>query len=210
MELRSSFDAVLGGDAPLSEMDACLWQNLADAAASKEHPWNEGFVSTIAIDDSGSAFPKSRTVILRKADRSTLSIDFHTDARSAKIDQIANQNVCWLFYVAATKIQLRLEGTASVIDGVQADQAWVETPERSRAAYLSLATPGKVSLDPQPPDTSDRMVSMAESERGREHFRIVRTVVQSADWLYLNPNGHLRANLIYRDPEACDCHWVVP
>lgn len=210
MELGSSFDLALRSDNPLSEMDDCIWQNLASGAASKTHPWNEGIVSTIAVDETQNAAPKSRTVILRRAERSNLAIDFYTDVRSAKMSQLANQNVCWLFYVATTKIQLRLEGTASVIDGDEADEAWAQTPMRSRAAYLSLASPGKACSDSQPPDTSDRLVSPEESERGRDHFRIVRTRVRSTDWLYLRRDGHLRASLLYRSPGECDCHWMVP
>lgn len=210
MGLRSAFDLLLASKDPLSGMDALVWQSLSGGACSKKHPWNEGTFSTIAMNGTSLTRPKSRTVILRKADRSTLSIDFHTDIRSAKTKQLDNENVCWLFYASATKIQLRLEGAAALIDGEEADFAWAQTSIRSRSAYLSLASPGTVVTDQHPPDTSDRSVSLSESERGRTNFRIVRTKITSADWLYLRREGHVRAQLIYKDAGVCDGHWLVP
>ncbi len=210
MGLRSAFDSLLASDNPLQEMDCLIWQSLAGGASSERHPWNEGSFSTIAVDPMGRACPRSRTVILRRADRTKLTVDLHTDLRSAKIDELRNPNVCWLFYASATKIQLRLEGSASLIVGDEADDAWAETSTRSRAAYVSREPPGRAAAGPHPPDTSDRSVSSAESERGRPNFAIVRTVVRSADWLYLKREGHVRARLLYQESGQCDCQWVVP
>ncbi|MEM6690185.1 MAG: hypothetical protein AAF664_12200 [Planctomycetota bacterium] len=210
MGLRSAFDLLLGSEDSLQGMEDLIWQSLLGGASSKKHPWNEGTFSTAAMDGPDRARPKSRTVILRKADRSTLSVDFHTDIRSAKIDQLENQDVCWLFYATVTKMQLRLEGSATIIDGAEADRAWAQTSLGSRSAYLSLAPPGTVVPDQHPPDTSDRSVSSLESERGRVNFRIVRTFVTTADWLYLKREGHVRARLNYQDSGKCDCCWLVP
>jgi hypothetical protein len=210
MGLRSAFDLLLASDDPLGGMDPLIWQSLSGGASSKRHPWNEATFSTVAVDSAGRVGPKSRTVILRGVDRTKRRIDFHTDLRSAKIEQLDNENVCWLFYASATKIQLRLEGTASLVSGDEVEQAWQQTTTRSRAAYVSLDPPGSVATGTQPPDTSDRKVSRSESERGRSHFAIVRTVVRRADWLYLRREGHVRAELLYRDSGRCDVHWLVP
>ena len=120
------------------------------------------------------------------------------------------RNVSWLFYATDSKIQLRLEGTAVLIDGEEADEAWAQTSTFSRSAYVSIASPGTVAAGGHPPDTSDRVVTPAESERGRTNFRIVRTTVAAADCLYLRQEGHVRARLIYHPSGQCDCQWLVP
>ncbi|MEL6108453.1 MAG: pyridoxamine 5'-phosphate oxidase family protein [Planctomycetota bacterium] len=210
MGLRSAFDLMLAKDSPLSQIDQLVWQSLIAGASSKRHPWNEGFFSTVALDAVGNPHPRTRTVILRRADRQSLTIDFHTDFRSSKVSEVENQFVCWMFYSHATKMQLRLEGTARIVDGFEADQAWSGTSIRSRSAYLSTESPGKIVEDALPPDTSDRVASQSESERGRSHFRIVRTLVNRVDWLYLKREGHRRARIVYQDGAAVDCHWVIP
>jgi hypothetical protein len=97
-----------------------------------------------------------------------------------------------------------------VINGDEADRAWQATPLRSRAAYLSIPTPGAATEGSQPPETSDRQTTLAESERGRDNFRIVRTRVDSVDLLYLREGGHVRAKLSYPADSAVIADWVVP
>jgi len=67
-----------------------------------------------------------------------------------------------------------------------------------------------VGSDRQPPDTSDRIVTAAESERGRDNFRIIRTTVRHVDWLYLRRGAHVRAHLDYQASPHESCRWVVP
>ncbi|WP_197455701.1 PNPOx family protein [Stieleria neptunia] len=214
MGLQAAFDLLLRSDQPLVELDDLVWQSLRAGANSSDHPWNLGAFST--IDSAHPQFPRPdcRTVVLRHADQQRRTIDFYTDVRSDKIRQLNSGHspalACWMFYEASTKIQLRLDGTAEVIDGVQADQAWEQTPLVSRSAYLSLRRPGDRFDGPQPPDTGDRTVSQAESERGRANFRIVRTTVRQADWLYLRRQGHVRATIGYGIDGKSDVSWVVP
>ena len=193
MGVRAAFDLALGSEDPLSEIDPLVWQNLAAGAASKRHPWNEGFFSTVLVDDAGLGRPRTRTVILRRVDRELRTIDFHTDVRSSKVGELKCPHVCWLFYAADTKMQLRVEGTAELIDGAEADEAWARTPLGSRPAYLSIERPGLPVEASTPPDTSDRVVSASESERGRTNFRIVRTTVTSVG-LAVFAKGRSRAS----------------
>ena len=214
MGLRSAFESILASSETLTRLDELIWQSLIAGARSKKHPWNEGCFSTVDVNDLGLHAPRTRTVILRGADRGSLTIDLHTDLRSAKVRQLqlddANAEACWLFYKPSTKIQLRLEGTARLIDGDEADEAWRSTPLKSRSAYVSIESPGVQGLDSRPPDTSDRIVTFAESERGRVNFRIIRTTVRAADWLYLRPEGHVRAKLDYPSAGIVSSHWIVP
>jgi hypothetical protein len=152
--------------------------------------------------------------VLRDADRPQRTIDCHTDVRSGKGGHLLASNgpapVCWLFYEHRTKIQLRLRGTAEIIGGEEAETAWEATSLASRSAYVSLATPGSPHAGAEPPSTADREVSLEASERGRDHFRIVRTHVAEADWLYLRSGGHLRVALRYDADGQAEATWLVP
>ncbi|WP_372898033.1 pyridoxamine 5'-phosphate oxidase family protein [Stieleria sp.] len=214
MAISSAFDQLLQSDQPLAELDALIWKTLCGGAESSQHPWNLGAFSTIDLPDGTIPHPKCRTVVLRHADPPRRAIDFYTDMRSDKIEQLnalgSPAPVSWLFYDPASKIQLRLDGTAEVIDRDQADEAWRQTTPDSRASYLSVRPPGERVNNPQPPSTADRFVTREESERGRENFRIVRTTVRHADWLYLRRRGHVRSVIDYEAAGGIDAYWVVP
>lgn len=212
--MKTEFDSAVRSSEPLKRIDQLIWQHLGDAVRTKDHPWKEGYFSTVAYDASGKARPSTRTVILRAWEAEWRTLDFHTDVRSPKVQQLDSSGgaapVCWLFYDRSEKVQVRMEGTARVIDGDLADEAWRDTWLPSRSSYLSLAQPGASTPEQTPPDTSDRNVSQQESERGRVNFRIVRTSVESADWLYLRREGHLRASFNYDKGEIKHRHWLVP
>lgn len=210
MGLRSAFDMLLDSDEPKSGLEDLIWQSLVAGAASNKHPWNLGMFATVTNVGTKGASPKARVVVLRDALPEKRTVDFHTDVRSQKVSELKNQNVAWLFYVPSTQIQLRMEGTATVIDGEEADHWWAKTNLGSRASYLSMETPGVAARGSCPPSTTDRLVTEDESERGRANFRIVRTQIGSVDWLYLRNTGHVRAKIDYGDPSDVVCNWVVP
>jgi pyridoxine/pyridoxamine 5'-phosphate oxidase len=210
MALQSAFDLLLGSEQPLAGMEDLIWQSLSAGASSKRHPWNEASFSTIDVVSAEAPVPKTRTVILRDVSREALTLDLHTDARSAKVTELECPNVCWTFYAPGTKVQLRASGTAEIINDERADRVWRDVPLASRSAYVSLKSPGLAVDQDAPPDTSDREVSEQESERGRAHFRIVRTTVKQFDWLYLRRGGQVRAMLEYESAEDCRARWLVP
>lgn len=214
MSLRSAFDDILASQEPLGNLHDWIWQHLKSGTQSKRHVWNSGAFSTVEVNDRGVVSPRTRTVIVRKVDVDAGVLDFFTDVRSSKVHQLqfdsGNAEVCWLFYRASTKIQLRLEGTASLVSFEEDESAWNSTALRSRTVYASIEPPGLVRPSSQPPDTSDREVTELESERGRENFRVVRTRVRKADVLYLRDEGHVRARLDYDDQGNPTARWLVP
>lgn len=213
MGLQSAFDLLLGQSRPLVGIDDLIWNSLSAGAGSPKHSWNLGTIVTIASSPASS--PAARTVVLRRADAATRTVDCHTDRRSQKFQHISSWNgpaaVSWHFYDASSKVQLRLNATATVIrQGDVWDEAWASTPLRSRSAYVSVARPGTSVESDAPPDVSDRIVDWDESERGRDHFVVVRTQVQSADLLYLKREGHVRALVRYDEKGIASASWLVP
>lgn len=213
MGLQDAFDQLLQNPGSLAGLDGLIWQGLSAGSRSSDHPWNLGAISTLAPGEGSP--PASRIVVLRGADADSRTIDCHTDRRSQKFDHVTAwpdaSPVSWLFYESSTKVQLRLTGTASTIEsGDEWEAAWTSTSLRSRSAYVSIATPGSEVDSETPPDVSDRDVDSLESERGRAHFVIVRTQIQSIDWLYLRREGHIRASLRYDELGAVQATWLVP
>lgn len=211
MDMIAAADEMLARGSALSGLHDFVWSVMAAGVRESGHPWSYGSVSTVAKRVDGSFSPRSRIVILRGVDPTSRSLDFYTDVRSAKVDEIfAASSVSWLFYDVESKIQLRLEGTAEVVQGAIADAAWSATPLASRAAYLSITRPGNRASSETPPDVSDRSTSLEDSERGRLSFRVVRTTVQRIDWLYLRGAGHVRAEIEYDPTGTPSVTWLVP
>ncbi len=212
MELQAAFDLLLSSITPLKAVDGLIWQSLGSGATVPGHPWSHGSLTTLSNSQCDAMSPRSRTVVLRRSDCVARTIDCYTDVRSEKIADLeaAGHSVCWLFYDPLSKIQLRLQGTATVVNNAQADAAWCETSLHSRSAYLSVEPPGKKVAGDAPPSTADRVVNQVDSERGRENFRVIRTQVKEVDWLYLRQGGHVRALLRYLDDGNVDVSWMVP
>jgi len=168
---------------------------------------------TAFTTSSGRLQADSRTVVLRAVSRVEKRVECYTDVRSKKVAQLIRQPAAiatWHFYDPSAKVQLRLRGHTDVIGGPAAERTWPSVPLPSRGAYLSIETPGTRAEGKRPPRTDDRNASHAESERGLANFRIVRTVVETADWLYLRPTGHVRAQVDYQNDPSAGWNWVVP
>ncbi len=212
MELQAAFDLLLSAESPLKDLDALIWQSLSAAATLPSHPWGNGCLTTMSTNESKVIQPRSRTVVVRDCNTAGRTIDCYTDVRSAKVAEldINGSAVCWLFYYPSTKMQLRLQGTAVVINDSEVDATWEATALQSRSSYLSIEPPGKLVASSRPPETGDRFVNHSESERGRENFRVIRTQIEEADWLYLRQGGHVRASLRYLNAGEVDVAWTVP
>ena len=88
--------------------------------------------------------PANRTVVFRGFGGDRDMIQFITDRRSAKLDDIAHQNwgeICW--YFPKTREQFRIAGTLTVIDADQPDSALQQT--RSQA-WQQLSEPARVQF----------------------------------------------------------------
>ena len=142
-------------------------------------------------------------MILRALDRDQRTMRFHTDVRSAKINQWQGKpRVCILGYDASKKIQLRVNGhvTLHTTDAV-ADGAWNNSRPESRIAYSVKITPGSVVDMPNGAPQSD--------EDGREHFAVVIVNIDSLEWIYLSAEGNRRAVFIWQD-STLKSNWLQP
>lgn len=180
------------------------WRRLARGAADRRSGFHTPMVATLGHDDR----PRARVVVLRAADPSLWSLRFHTDRRSEKFAELrADPRIGLTGYDAGAKIQIRIEGSASLHTGDSvADAAWSGSRDMSRACYGVVPGPGQglstgagFALPEHAPEIA----------AGRENFCAVTIEVKSLEWLYLAIAGHRRA-LFRRDGASMDSTWLVP
>lgn len=160
--------------------------------------------------------PTQRVMILRAVDWQARSLRFHTDIRSTKVGEVAVSAVASvLFYEPDSKLQLRLQGRASIeTDTALADAAWSESTEFARRCYLAEAAPGAVSdvpLSGLPAAMEGVKPTIKDIAPARPNFAVMLFEFDSIEWLYLANAGHRRARWHW-DGTRKSWHgkWLVP
>ena len=178
---------------------AMAWQLWGRGTVDRHSAFHAPVVTS--VDAEGN--PQARTMILRAVDRDQRTMRFHTDVRSAKINQWQlKSRVCVLGYEASKKIQLRVNGnvTLHTSDAI-ADDAWQNSRPESHVAYSVKVAPGSVvdtpSGAPQPNDN------------GRENFAVVVVNIDSLEWIYLSAEGNRRAVFSWRN-NVLESNWLQP
>ncbi|MFH5803184.1 pyridoxamine 5'-phosphate oxidase family protein [Alienimonas sp. DA493] len=208
-------------EAPTDDLDRILtdlWERLSDAAARSRPAFHIPVLATIRQGPHGLE-PSARKVVLRHARRGPDLhtgrdggsdgggvIGCHTDALGPKVAEVrANPRVAWTFYDPRAKLQVRASGTAEVqTDGTMVDAAWAATKPSARRCYLAPHVPGLPTAAPEPnlpAAVRKRNPTPAESEPGRAQFAVLRTAVDTLDWLHLHHAGHRRAQFHWGDGE---------
>lgn len=194
----------------LEEILNDIWTRWVRGGADRRSPFHTPVVATI----SGCATPAQRVMVLRKVDRVAGVMRFHTDRRSTKNDQVhANEAVSVVGYDAGAKVQLRAEGTATIIhDGPIADQAWAATSTSGRRSYLTTLPPGSrsdIATSGLPAVFEHCVPTLDESEAGRANFAIMPVTINRLEWLYLAATGHRRAAFT-RTGDTWLGEWLIP
>lgn len=178
-------------DDPAAILQA-IWAGLEWGCQAAAAPWHLGTLGTVTSD--GCAL---RTVVLRAVSSAERWLCCHTDRRSPKIAQVNRcPRVSWLFYDPVERVQLRIQGTASVhLDDAFADARWAASSLDSRRCYLAPLPPGaptEAGVVNLPPHWRNGPPDPAASEAGRPHFAVLRSTIDELDWYYLHSAGHLR------------------
>lgn len=185
------------------------WHRLVNGVHSAKSAFH-----TPAIASINNGFPEIRTVVLRKALPEQQKLIFHSDVRSPKIKQLqSNPALSWLFYDDKAKIQLRIKSQASLHHLNELSQSrWNESRLQSRSCYLVEPAPSVVSgkaTDGYPAGFNRNELNEASLLPGYAHFVVVVCQVLEIDWLYLNHDGHRRAQFVL-DEIGVSKNWLVP
>jgi len=174
-----------------------VWQRLGRGVADPRHAWHWPVICTVAGDEA-----QGRVVVLRGVDRSTRTLWFHTDRRSAKVGQLAGLG--WVLYDPRARLQLRVSGASVLADPATTDREWARLPARSRGTYR---------VDPAPGTPLGATWSSPHAgDDGREHFAVIVTEADRLETLRLGRQGHERAVFAWDEgwTGTWTGTWVVP
>jgi len=193
---------------PESEhIDAMVWQEL-DAAANDPHAGFR-YLNVCTIDTESK--PQARMMVLRRTDSAQRLLEFHTDIRSAKWQELAiNPAAMVLGFCSQSRLQLRLQGYFKRHDPASAlaGQTWQGLSVWTRRSY-SGGPPGEELLFPH--DQNRDAESEESGEGGQRHFGVLVFQAESLDWFQLQRNDNRRARLIYSATGSLTSFsWVNP
>ena len=191
----------------LKEIKNKYWSMLDDAVTNRSSPFRiPVFICAHQNEVDG------RIVVLRKSDRESKLLQFHTDLRSTKVEILKkNKNASLVFYDKEEKIQLRVKAECEINNqNPITEESWKKTQHISRRCYLTDSPPGTKSEDPTSGMISrleDFDYTMEQSEEGYKNFTVIKCMIKSIEWLYLAAKGHRRAKF---DLETNKEIWLVP
>lgn len=167
------------------------WRWLQAAADGALPALRTATLASVGVDGPGA-----RTVVLRAVQAAGRRLLCYTDVRSAKCVQMqADPRVCWVFYDAERRVQLRLRGSVRLHrDDAVADAHWARVPPHGRRDYLAAALPGAAL---HAPDAADPAAASTADAGARRWFAVLATHVQCLDYLFLHRLGHQRAGFVY-------------
>lgn len=163
-------------------------------------------VATLGLDGR----PRIRTVVLREFNEACGMLRFHTDRRSEKVSELARDpRIGVHFYDDAAKVQLRIDGNATIhCEGAVADAAWLASQRMSRVCYGTDPAPGSVIERADAFRLPDIELEIAA---GREHFAAIVVTISAIEWLWLKSGGHRRALFRFKNGIECvDLQWLAP
>jgi hypothetical protein len=197
-------------DHDLAAVQREAFSMIGRGVADRRHAFHTPVLVTHGID----GVPAARTVVLRGFAAADRVLVFHSDRRSRKVAELAaDPRIAAVFYDPTSKIQIRVDGGASVhvADGVTA-AAWQRLAVFGRRSYLSLP-PGSASSAPSsglPAALETRVPDAEEAEGGYANFAVILVQVRRLDWLSLSARGHRRAHFAWTDGGDETAAWLIP
>jgi hypothetical protein len=131
------------------------------------------------------------------------------------VEEIRHRDaVSWLFWDDETKVQLRLNGRASVHTGDSLTaEHWNQSRPGNRRSYMAIPAPGSHQPFPMsglPEGLDSREPTEEESVTGQENFAVIITKADRLEWLWLGKGGHRRAQFRYEGKVCIGASWLVP
>ena len=188
------------------------WQMIGRGVQDRRSAFHTPVLATQSADG-----PQARVLVLRAADVALRTLTFHTDTRSSKLPELAQDNrVAVTFYDAARKVQLRLGGLASVhANNASSHQRWAAARPSSLRCYLG-AQPGAPSDAPTsglPAQVEGREPEPHELVIAEPNFAVLLVSVQRMEWLHLHTRGQRRALFKWAEGgehSSCTMQWLNP
>lgn len=158
-----------------------IWEALG-AATTRRTGYTLASLATVTAQGQ----PRSRSVILRDFRASPERLFFATHAHSAKVAEIrANPQVGVTFYDDDSSVQLRVQGTATMVDdGAERLRAWHTLAPHTQYQYASLAEPGA--------PLQENLTVNEDPDTAFQRFAWLRVELHQVEWLNLASTPHQR------------------
>ena len=185
-------------------------RNLARGVKDRKH----NFHTPVFCNLNNDGEIESRVVVLRKFDPLKMLLNFHTDFRSPKANNLqSKKSSLFVFYDHRLKIQMRIKTTSTLNNQNNiAKEMWDKTRLLSRKCYLTEKDPSSSTSFPEdgiPEHLVGKEPNFEESEKGFKNFTVVENKINEIDWLYLEISGHRRLNIIFKN-ERPEFQWIIP
>ncbi len=115
------------------------WQSLGRGVADSRHPARQPTFATVSPD----GWPEARTVVLRKAEEATVSVQVQTDLHSDKIKSLrASPRAALHVWIEKQRLQIRIQTEVEILQGSAVRDLWEKVPDISRQSYGITPAPG--------------------------------------------------------------------
>lgn len=131
-------------DQSLQALSETIWQHIGRGTKDRHHPARHPTLATIAPDG-----PDLRTLVLRAANRSEKTLEFHTDASSPKVAHIRQTpRVAIHIWIPKASLQIRAKALAEIFPGDR--DLFAQLPEAAQMNYQGAAPGTPLPAEPDP------------------------------------------------------------
>lgn len=189
---------IIKPDTSLKDAWSSVLNQVSEAVSEGEHPFR--YVTLATVDNMNS--PQQRTVVLRDFNEKSEFL-IYTDSRSDKVGEIIkNSSVSLLFYHHEKKLQLRVTGSAAIIQsGEEYNKEWEKRGSKSPHSYTSVLSPGT--------DIGNPKEAYHWLPEEKPNFCLIKIEATYMEFLQLDGINHIRAEkIIHEGKEAI--RWITP
>jgi hypothetical protein len=187
---------------PLLNLEIDLWAPLTLSVLDKTSSFRYATFSTIGLDQT----PEARIVVLRKVDDKLKSLEFHTDKRSKKYEELIRiPEVSILFYDPFEQIQTRMKGIAELHHQDEIALSLIKSFSSNQKRLYGLTLP------PGQPGERDIQSKASYSDKlALDNFCLIKTRIHVIDYLKLDDSYHKRARFSYENAKLSSSEWIMP
>jgi pyridoxamine 5'-phosphate oxidase len=188
----------------LEAISAQIWQGLEAAINNPASAFRTPVLCT-----HGENSAAGRVVVLRKVNQPQRLLVCYSDFRASKVRQIETaKEVQWVFFDQLQSVQIICAGEARCHhDDPVCAVAWESSVQSHRQHYCSPFAPGTPVKQPDLARLNAGQTA-SNDQAGYENFAVIESVIESIDWLLLDPAGNRRARFNWNGTAFASC-WLA-
>ena len=170
------------------------WSQISRGKVDKKSPARNPTFITSGVD----GFPNARTLVMRRSDRKTNQMEFHTDTASSKMLALKESPHAGIhIWLPKFQLQIQMDVVVEIKVGDITIPNWRNVPTNSRVTYGTIPSPGTVIDSPLAYDYAPN----------QKRFAVLICHIQSIQLLLLGAK-HIRAH--YKKNTNWQGEWLSP